>query len=1021
MKQRPFAHALRNSNFLLVLGLAGLAIAVVVVLPRVGRGQAKDRARNQIREMRYTASAQQARPEIAPEFIVFNENFDSVGLPSLPANWTTSASGVISPFTTVNAFPDSPPNAAFAPDPNTQGTSELVSPSIALGNLPHKLTFRHFYQTDFEFDGCVLEMSINGGAFTDIVNAGGTFAVGGYDTVLVGGTLSSRQSWTGQRTGYITTEVNLPVSTNNQSVRFKWRIGTDNMEGGTGWWIDSVQVTNAISGTNAAAITIPASGVASSYPSTINVSGLEGPVTGVQVLIPSFSHAAPDDVDLMLVSPSGGKVVLMSDVGGTNAATNLNLFFTDTGVAMPDSGALSSTSYKPTNFEPGDAYPGPAPAGAPTGSMLAALNGTNPNGNWQLFLVDDTGGNAGSIGSGWSVFVQTSADAIVINDAATASPYSSDKRIAATAGTVTGITVTLSNFSHVSPDDVDVMLVAPNGRHVILMSDVGGTNEVGGLNLTFSDAAASGLPDSGALSSGTFKPTDFEPGEIFPAPAPATAPTGNTMAAFYGSAPNGMWKLYVVDDTGTNAGSIGGSWSMSLQTSTTACAFTIAPLSQTFPISGGSGSFGINMPSNCSWTATSAASYVTVNSSATGSGNSVVSFTVGQNLGGGRSGAIDVSNGVVTHTFQVQQPSGCPYALSQSAVNFGAAGGNGNVTVTAGAICGWQGSTGASWLHMTSGPSSGDGIMTFAAEPNASSVSRSATVTVGARSFTVNQAGAAGKKFDFDGDSKADISVYRPTGGVWYLLRSDPPDSPLGVQFGTDADAIAPADYDGDRKADLAVYRNGVWYILQSQTNTLRYENFGVTNDRPEPADYDGDGKADVAVFRPSAGTWYILRSQSSTMQTVPWGNATDAPMVGDYDGDGRADVAVYRAGSGGGQSSWFIVESSTGVGVERQFGSENDRPAPGDFDGDGRDNLTVFRPSNGTWYISQGGANFTTKQWGTAGDVPAPADYDGDGKTDHAVFRAGTWYILRSSDNGIRAQSWGAVGDRVVPAAYLP
>ena len=1015
MTRRPLMRKLRSSSFLLVLGLTGLAITTAFLLPRAGRVSAHNQARGQARDR----AVKQSRPELAPEFVVFNENFDGVTAPVLPAGWTATVSGSIAPFTTVTTSPDSPPNAAFVPDPNTQGTSELTSPSIALGNLPHKLTFRNFYQTDFEFDGCVLEMSINGGAFADIISAGGTFAAGGYDTVLVGGTLASRQSWTGQRAGYLTTEVNLPASTNNQSVRFKWRIGTDPMEGGTGWWIDNVQVTNAISGINGAAITIPASGTASSYPSSINVSGLEGTVTGVQVSLTGFTHTAPDDVDLLLVSPSGAKVVLMSDVGGANAASNLNLFFTDAGVAMPDSGALSSTSYKPTDFEAGDTYPGPAPAGPPTGSKLAALNGTTPNGNWQLYLVDDAGGNSGSISGGWSVFVQTNVDAIVINDGAAATPYSSDKRIAATPGTVTNVTVTLSNFSHTSPDDVDVMLMAPNGRHVTLMSDAGGANEAGGLNLTFDDAAPSGLPDSAALSSGTFKPTDFEPGDVFPAPAPAGAPTGAALSAFYGSAPNGVWKLFVVDDTGANAGSIGGSWTLNLQTSTTACAFTIAPLAQTFPITGGSGSFAINMPSNCSWTATPGSSFVSVTSSVAGSGNSNVNFSVGPNMGGGRSGAIDVSNGVVTHTFQVQQPSGCPFALSQSAVNLGAAGGGGNVGVTAGAVCGWQGTAPATWLHITSMPQSGDGMLTFTADPNATAQLRSTTVTVGARTFTVNQAGAVGRKFDFDGDGKADISIYRPVGGTWYILKTSPPDTPFGVQFGIDTDAITPADYDGDRKTDVAVYRGGVWYILQSLTNTVRIENFGLANDLPAPADFDGDGKADVAVYRPSAGTWYILRSQSSTMQTVPFGNATDAPMVADYDGDGRADVAVYRAG--GGQSSWFIIESSTGVSVERQFGSAGDRPTPGDFDGDGKDNLAVFRPSNGTWFISQGGANFTTKQWGTNGDTPAPADFDGDGKADFAVFRAGIWYILQSSNDGMRAQAWGAVGDKVVPAAYLP
>lgn len=961
------------------------------------------------------AQAKVGAPELQPELVVFSENFDSVTAPALPAGWTTSFSGQITPFTTVAQFPDSPPNSVFTVDPNTQGTSELVTPAIALPNLPHKLNFRHFYQTDYEFDGCVLEISINGGAFADIVSAGGVFTTGGYDTPLVSGTLSGRRAWTGQQSGYITSEVALPASTNGQSVRFKWRLGTDSMEAGTGWWIDNVQVSNAITGTNAAAITIPAVGQASSYPSTINVTNQDGLVTDVQVSLTNFSHAVPDDVDLMLVAPNGNKVILMSDVGGSNAAANLNLVFADGAASsLPDSGALSSGTFKPTNFEAGDAFPAPAPGGNPTGNRLSALNGSVANGNWQLFLVDDTGANAGSINGGWNLFLQSSVDAVGIPDVGIAQPYSSDRRISSLAGTVTKATVTLTNFSHISPDDVDIMLVAPNGRRITLMSDVGGTTEVGALNLTFDDTAPAGLPDSGVLTSGTFKPTDFEPGDAFPAPAPQGALTGTTLDAFYGSAPNGLWKLYVVDDTGGNPGSIAGSWSLNLTTSTTACAFTIAPLAQNFPITGGSGNFAINMPAACSWSASTNASFVTINSNVSGNGNGGVSFTVGSNFGGPRSGAIDVSNGVTTRTFQVQQPSGCPFSLGLSSVNVGVGGGPGGVSVAAGAVCGWQGVSGAPWLQITSSPQSGDGQVTFAVQPNPSASARSTTVTVGARSFQVNQAGLSGRKFDFDGDGKSDVSVFRPSSGGWYIIPSNTPASSISAQFGIATDTITPADYDGDRKTDIAVYRAGVWYVIQSATNTLRYENWGVSGDTPIPADYDGDGKADFAVYRPAEGNWYVHRSLDNGLQTTTFGIAGDRPVPGDFDGDGRADIAILRVSS----STWFISPSGNGPVITEQFGSANDRPVVADYDGDGRDNIAVFRPSNGTWYTSQDAqTNYGARQWGMSGDVPAPADYDGDGRADYAVFRAGAWYILHSGPVTIRSEAWGTVADVPVPA----
>jgi subtilisin-like proprotein convertase family protein len=954
----------------------------------------------------------QAEDELIPSIIVFSESFDNVSAPALPAGWTTARSGEIDTFTTVTNFPDSAPNAAFVHDPNTQGIAELVSPAIALGNVQHKLIFRHFYQTDFEFDGGVLEISLNGGGFTDIVTAGGTFVTGAYDTPLVGSSLAGRRAWTGQQSGYVTTEIILPASTNNQSIRFRWRIATDPMEAGTGWWIDNVQVTNAISGVNSGAISIPNVGSASPYPSEINVSNQEGLVTGVQVTLFNFSHNSPDDVDLLLVAPNGKKVVLMSDVGGGNALTNVNLFFSDAATAsLPDGAAIASGTYKPTNFEPNDAFPAPAPTGAPTGEKLSALNGSPANGDWKLFLVDDNGNNAGNISGGWNLFVQSSPDAIAIPDIGAAQPYASEKQISGNQGTITKATVTLSNFSHTAPDDADVMLVAPNGRRIVLMSDVGGNTEVGGLNLTFDDAAASSLPDNAALTSGTFKPTDFEPGDAFPAPAPSGV-TGTTLDAFYGSAPNGNWKLFVVDDNGENSGSIAGSWSVNLQTSTTACAFALSPVAQAFPITGGSGSFNINMPLGCSWTAsTTSSSFITITSNASGSGRGSLNFTVAPNMSGGRAGSIDVSNGAVTRSFLVQQPSGCPFSLSQNAVNFGASGGSGNVGVTAGNICTWQATSSVNWIQITSAQQTGDGTVTFNVQPNTTGGVRNAVISLGARTFTVTQASAASaKQFDFDGDGKADVSVFRPADGVWYLNRSS--QGFAAIQFGISTDKLAPADYDGDGKTDFGVFRDGNWYLLRSTAGFTAVQ-FGAAGDVPQAADYDGDGKAELALYRASAGSWYVLNLQNNQFNALQFGAGGDKPVAADYDGDGKADAAVYRPADG----TWYMLRSQQGfTGV--QFGISTDKPVVGDYDGDGRADQAVYR--DGTWYLLRSSQGFTAVQFGIQTDLPAPADYDGDGKTDFAVFRGGNWY-LQQSTSGFNGFQFGAVGDKPVPNAFVP
>ena len=168
---------------------------------------------------------------------------------------------------------------------------------------------------------------------------------------------------------------------------------------------------------------------------------------------------------------------------------------------------------------------------------------------------------------------------ITIADDTSATPYPSAIAVSGLAGPVSDVNVTLNDFGHGFPADVDVLLSGPGGQALTVMSDAPSqfsacTVGVSGLDLAFDDEAAAGVPDDVALAAGSYQPTDFvgtpngcgATADAFPAPAPA--PTGTALSVFDGANANGTWNLFVVDDADVQSGTIAGGWSLEITTLT---------------------------------------------------------------------------------------------------------------------------------------------------------------------------------------------------------------------------------------------------------------------------------------------------------------------------------------------------------------------------------------------------------------------------------------------------------------------
>lgn len=185
------------------------------------------------------------------------ETFDHVSPPALPAGWTTATAGTSPPlsFRSTSSVSATPPNAVttMARFNTRAAVSELVSAPFTLRRSSQgaRLSFRHVYDFAAGFDGAVLEMSIDGAGFVDVLASGATFLSGGYTGEIADAEnpLLGRRAWTAPASGLRVTDLFIPLTPApvDRQVRLRWKAGWGEglEEGPAGfWWIDDIVLSD---------------------------------------------------------------------------------------------------------------------------------------------------------------------------------------------------------------------------------------------------------------------------------------------------------------------------------------------------------------------------------------------------------------------------------------------------------------------------------------------------------------------------------------------------------------------------------------------------------------------------------------------------------------------------------------------------------------------------------------------------------------------------------------------------------
>jgi hypothetical protein len=297
----------------------------------------------------------------------------------------------------------------------------------------------------------------------------------------------------------------------------------------------------------------------------LDVRDVAGLVSDVNVALHDFESDAPADFDLVLEAPDGRRVILMSDACGNAKHDHLELRFDDSaGDGVPTSAvSCESRSYVPTNapdvFEPSDDF-WLADSAQPSGS-LNSLDGIDPNGRWKLLASDDKDNFKQTTVEDWTLELTVGPSEAGIPEPTSpggGAPRPVEVTIAGVDGVIADVNVTVGGLVIQRSGDLELVLQAPSGRAVHLMSDACGSTPFLDAVVTFDDDAAPMPAVEDAACSGPmmrFRPTnnrgasstqDANGIDLLPPGVPTGSAGG--LSTFVGEPANGIWRVFAWSD-----------------------------------------------------------------------------------------------------------------------------------------------------------------------------------------------------------------------------------------------------------------------------------------------------------------------------------------------------------------------------------------------------------------------------------------------------------------------------------------